>query len=171
MLKEKVEKALNKQLNNELFSSYLYLSMSAYFDSKNLTGMANWMKIQADEEYVHARRFFEYIQDAGGKVELEQIEKPKTTWNNVVEVFEETLKHEMYITESINDLVSLALEEKDHATNSFLQWFVDEQVEEVSIADQILQDVKMVADNKNGLFMIDRELKSRTSVLEFPRKD
>lgn len=170
MLKPKIEKALNNQLNKELYSSYLYLSMSAYFESINLTGMANWMKIQSDEEYIHARKFYEYINEAGGRVTLDTIDKPKTEWKNVIDVFEETLEHEIHITEKINDLVSLALDEKDHATNSFLQWFVDEQVEEISVADQILNDVKMVAENKNGLFLIDRELKGRASVLNFPVK-
>lgn len=165
MLKEKIEKALIKQINEELYSSYLYWSMSSFFESKNLVGFANWMKVQSEEEYLHARKFYNYIISAGGRVLLEGIKTPKTEWTTIVEVFNETLEHEIFITNCINDLVSLALEEKDHATNSFLQWFVDEQVEEVSTAEQILHEVNMIADNKQGLFMLDREFKSRISII------
>ncbi|MBC8344598.1 MAG: ferritin [Bacteroidetes bacterium] len=165
MIKKKIEKALIKQINEELYSSYLYWSMSSYFESKNLPGFANWMKVQSEEEYLHARKFYNYLISAGGRVLLDGIKTPKTDWESVESVFKETLDHEIFITNCINDLVTLALEEKDHATNSFLQWFVDEQVEEVSTAEQILHEVKMVAGNSQGLFMLDREFKSRAGII------
>ena len=139
--------------------------MSSYFESLNLAGFANWMKVQAEEEYLHARKFYNYIIAAGGRVIFDGIKAPKTEWTSIIEVFEETLQHEIFITNCIDDLVSLAIEEKEHATNSFLQWFVDEQVEEVSTAEQILHEVKMISDNKQGLFMLDREFKSRPGVI------
>jgi ferritin len=167
MLSEKMEKALNKQINEELFSSYLYLSMSAYFEKHNLAGFANWMKIQSEEEYMHARKIFDYTVEAGGKVELEAIKKPQTDWENIESIFQDTYDHEVFITQCINDLVTLAQEEKDHATNSFLQWFVDEQVEEVSTSEQILHEVKMIGDHNHGIFMLDREMKSRPPAITF----
>jgi len=165
MVNKKIEKALNKQINEELYSSYLYWSMSAYFESINLAGFANWMKVQAEEEYLHARKFYDYLVKAGGRAVLGGIKEPKTEWKSVENVFQETLDHEKYITDCINNLVSLSLEERDHATNSFLQWFVDEQVEEVSTADQLLHEIQMIGDNKQGLFMLDREFKSRAGII------
>ncbi|NLJ06691.1 MAG: ferritin [Sphingobacteriales bacterium] len=164
MIKEKMEKALNRQINEELYSSYLYWAMAAYFESKNLTGFANWTKIQAEEEYLHARKFYDYMIAAGGRVVFDEIKKPKTKWSSIENVFEEILQHEVHITECINDLASLAGEEKDHATASFLKWFIDEQVEELAAAEQILHEVRMVGDNKQGIFMLDREMKARQSI-------
>ncbi len=164
MLSEKMEKALNKHLNEELYSSYLYLSMSAYFESKNLSGFANWMKVQYQEENLHAMKFYTYILQKGGKVILLKIDEPKTEWNSTVEVFEDTLKHEQKITSLINNLVDLAVQERDHATVTFLNWFVTEQVEEEANVVKILEDLKMIADNRSGLFMMDRELATRTFV-------
>ncbi|MFC2114680.1 ferritin [Bacteroidota bacterium] len=165
MINKKVEEALNKQINEELYSSYLYWSMSAYFESVNLAGFANWMKVQAEEEYLHARKFYDYLIKAGGRAKMDAIKGPKTEWKSVVEVFQETLDHEIFITNCINDLTSLCQEVKDHATSSFLRWFVDEQVEEVSTADQLLHEIKMIGDNQQGLFMLDREFKSRTGII------
>ena len=163
MISVKMQKALNKHLNEELFSSYLYLSMAAYFETKNLKGFANWMRLQSHEEYSHAMKFYGYITQVGGNVTLMQINAPKTSWKNHVDVFKETLEHEKFITELINKLVDLAILEKDHATNNFLQWFVNEQVEEVATAEDIVNKLEMIGDNKNGLFMLDRELGSRAA--------
>ncbi len=163
MISVKMQKALNKHLNEELFSSYLYLSMAAYFESKNLKGFANWMRLQSQEEYTHGMKFYSYIIQVGGTVTLNQINAPKTSWKNHMEVFKETLEHEKFITELVNKLVDLAIIEKDHATNNFLQWFVNEQVEEVATAEDIVNKLEMIGDNKNGLFMLDRELGARAA--------
>lgn len=156
-----MEKALNEQLNAELFSSYLYLSMAAYFESKNWFGFAKWMKKQSEEEYGHAMKFFGYINEVGKKVTLEKIEKPKNEWQSHLEIFEEALKHEQYITKRINDLVNLAIKENDHATNNFLQWFVKEQIEEVSSVQKIVETLKLIGDQAGSLFMLDHELGKR----------
>jgi ferritin len=165
MLKTSVEKALNNQINEEFFSSYLYLSMSAYFESINLQGFANWMKIQSQEEYIHAMKFFDYVNQMSGTVVLKAIKDPKTKWKSIAEVFEETYKHEGHITDLTNKLTTLSLKESDHATYSFLKWFVDEQVEEMANAGQLLHEVKMLGNNNAGILMLDRELKARTPVL------
>lgn len=161
MISNKMEKALNEQLNAELFSSYLYLSMAAHFEATNWRGFANWMKKQSEEEYGHAMKFFEFINEVGKKVTLDKIEKPKLEWNSPLEAFEEALKHEEYITKRINDLVNLAVEEKDHATNNFLQWFVKEQVEEVSTVQKIVETMKLIGEHTASLFMLDHELGKR----------
>jgi ferritin len=166
MLNKKIEEELNKQINAEIWSAYLYLSMSAYFEDKNLPGFANWMKVQYQEESTHAMKIFDYVNERGGRVLLQPIEGVKTEWQDTVEVFEETLKHEQYVTGLINNLVNIAIEEKDHATNNMLQWFVSEQVEEEAAADEILQQLKMLQGKKEGVFMLDRELKQRTFIDE-----
>jgi len=168
MINEKIEQALNAQINKEFFSSYLYLSMSSYFQSKNLTGMAAWMKIQADEEHLHATKFYAYVLQKGGRAILTSIETPKSDWKNVLEVFEDTYKHEEFITASINELVNLSLEVKDHATNNFLQWFVTEQVEEEANVTKIIDDLKMIGENSYGVFMLDRELGTRQPAPQTP---
>jgi len=161
MINPKMEAALNQQINEEFYSSFLYLSMSAYFESVNMTGFANWMKVQTQEEYFHATKFYNYLIQKGGRVQLNAIQKPKTEWKSLVEVFEETYAHEQKISSLINGLVDLALEVRDHATNSFLQWFVTEQVEEEANVTKILEDLKVIGDNKSVLFMIDREVGQR----------
>lgn len=161
MLNAKLEKALNKQINEEFYSSYLYLSMSAWFESKSLLGFANWMKLQSKEEYLHAEKFYNYVFAKGGRVTLDPIGQPKTEWKSVLDAFQNTLEHEQHITKCVNDLVDLALAEKDHATGAFLQWFVNEQVEEEANATKILDDLKMIGDNSYGIFMLDREMGSR----------
>lgn len=163
MLKKKVLKALNQQLNAELYSAYLYLSMAAYFDSIDLQGFAYWMKVQAQEEQAHAMRFFDYINERGGQVILTTIEGPQTAWKSPVSVFEHVYKHEQKVTSLINDLVDLAMGEKDHATYNFIQWFVAEQVEEESSANDVLQKVKLTEKSSGGLFMLDKELGQRGS--------
>lgn len=164
MLSSKMEKALNKQLNAELASSYLYLSMAAYFESENLEGCAGWMRVQAQEENLHGMKFYDFIHSRGGRVTLTAIEGPKTEWESVIDGFDGALAHEKKITKSINDLVNLALEEKDNATHQFLMWFVAEQVEEEDTVGKIIQNLKMVAGAPGGMFLIDRELGQRTAV-------
>lgn len=164
MINKKVEKALNDQVNAELYSSYIYLSMSAYFQGQGLAGFANWMRVQAQEELAHAMKFFDYINERGGKVELKAIDKPASSWKTTLAVVQETYKHEQYITSRINDLVNLAIAEKDHATNNMLQWFVTEQVEEEANVIAILDQLKMIDGKGPGIFMLDRELKTRTFV-------
>lgn len=163
MLKDKIQKALNAQMNLELSSSYLYLSMAAYFESQNLSGFAHWMKVQSGEEYGHAMKIYGYINQRNGRVNLSKIDAPKSEWKDASEVFSETLKHEQKVTKAIDELVDLTITEKDHASNTYLQWFVTEQVEEEATAMNILDKIKMVGDNKNGLFLLDRELGMRTA--------
>ena len=161
MIKEKIQDALNKQINAELYSSYLYLSMSAYFESINLKGCANWMRVQTQEELVHAMKFYDYLIERGGKVVLSSIESPPTEWPSPLAIFEQAYQHEQKVTGLINDLVDLAIAEKDHATNNFLQWFVSEQVEEEASADEVVQKIKLMGDARGGIFMLDRELAQR----------
>ena len=162
MLPEKMQKALKGQLNAELYSSYLYLSMNAYFKSVNLDGFANWMYYQAQEELEHAMKFYDFIIQRGGKVQFQQIEAPPGEWSSPLAVFEATLEHEQKVTGLINDLVDVAHEERDHATNIFLQWFVSEQVEEEENVGGVLEQLKLMGDANGGLFMIDRELAKRS---------
>ncbi|HNX07265.1 MAG TPA: ferritin [Bacteroidales bacterium] len=164
MLSKKMEKALNDQINAEFFSAFLYLSMSAYFTRKNLPGFANWLKIQYQEESAHAMLFFNYLNERGGKAELKAIEKPDLEWKDSIKVFEEVLKHEQKVTALINNLVNIAIQEKDHATNNKLQWFVAEQVEEEANASEILEQLKIVEGKGQGLLLLDRELKTRVFV-------
>ena len=161
MLKKKVEAALNDQLNKELYSGYLYLSMAAYFDSINLAGFANWMRVQAQEEFVHAMKFFDFINERDGRVLLKPIDGPVTQWKSPVDVFDQTYKHEVLVTKSIHKLVDIAEAESDHATKTFLDWFVTEQVEEEATASGILENVKLIEKAPGGLFMMDRELAQR----------
>lgn len=161
MLGKKIEDALNRQLNAELYSAYLYLSMSAYFQSANLSGAANWMKIQAQEELVHAEKFFDFVNERGGLVKLNEIEMPPAEWDSALPAFEAVCTHEQKVTWLISDLVDLARSEKDHATESFLQWFVAEQVEEESSAIAVVKKLKLAGDARGALFMVDSELGRR----------
>ena len=161
MLKEQMLTAFNKQINAEMYSAYLYLSMEAYFQSINLTGFANWMRVQTQEEMMHAMKFYDFVFERGGKVELEAIDKPPMIWDSPLAAMKEVLKHEKHVTSLINDLVDLAIKEKDHASNIFLQWFVTEQVEEEASADAVIQRLKLVKADGSGLFMIDTELGQR----------
>jgi ferritin len=168
MISGKMQKALNDQINAELFSSYLYLSMAAYFEKTKFHGFANWMKIQAEEEHAHGLKFFDFLITVGGQVSLEAIAKPQAEWSSAKNVFEESLKHEMYITERINKLVDLAMEERDHAVRSFLNWFVDEQVEEMNNVQEILDKFEIIGESKGSLFMLDRELGKRALTVSGP---
>jgi ferritin len=157
-----MEKALNDQLNEELFSAYLYLSMSAHFSSINLNGMAGWMRIQAQEEMTHAMKFYDHVIERDGAVNLKQIKSPQASWKSPLDAFQAAYKHEQHITGCINKLVTQALGEDDHATNNFLQWFVAEQVEEEASALEIVDQLKLIGKDTSTLFMLDRELGSRT---------
>ncbi len=162
MISKKMEKALNDQINAELYSAYLYMAMSAHFSSLNLEGFANWFAIQAQEEAAHAKKFYDYVLESGSRVTLSQIDQPPSEWKDAENAFEEVYKHEQYVTSRINDLVNLAIEEKDHATNVMLQWFVSEQVEEEANASGILEKVRLAGTKGSGLFMMDRELAQRS---------
>ncbi len=164
MINPKVETALNDQLNAELYSAYLYLSMSAYYTSINLPGFANWMHVQAQEEMVHAMKFYTYINDRGGKVALQPIQGPPTDWASPAAPFSDSYAHEQKVTALINSLVDLSIEERDHATRTFLEWFVTEQVEEEANSDAIVKKLKLVGADGSGLFMLDRELATRVFV-------
>jgi ferritin len=161
MINEKIEKAINKQINAELWSAYLYLSMSSYFESISLKGFANWMWVQAREEVTHAMRFYKYVVERGGRVSLTEINKVPVSWNSPLQTFEETYKHEQKVTSLINDLVKIAEIENDFATINMLQWFINEQVEEESAADEILQKLKLIGKDTSGLFMLNQELGTR----------
>jgi len=161
MLSEKMEKALNDQIQAEMYSAYLYLSMEAYFQSVNLNGFAAWMRAQTQEEMVHAMKFYDFICERGGKVILQAIDAPPSEWDSPLAAFEGAYEHEQMVTARINDLVDVAIAERDHATNNFLQWFVAEQVEEEDSTNAVVHQVKLVGEAQGGLFMLDRELGQR----------
>jgi ferritin len=161
MLKQKLEKAINKQINAELYSAYLYLSMSAYFESINLGGFANWMRVQAQEEVKHAMKFYDHIVERRGRVMVSAIAAPPTTWRTPLHSFEEAFKHEQKVTAMIDDLADMAAAEKDHAMASMLKWFIDEQVEEELSTDAIVQKLRLIGTNTGGLYMLDHELGER----------
>lgn len=163
MIDGKMQEALNRHTNAELYSSYLYLSMSAYFQSLNLTGFAHWMRVQAREELAHALKFYDHIIERGGRVTLQPVEAPPPQWESPLAAFEDAYRHEQKVTGLINQLVDEAVQARDHATNNFLQWFVSEQVEEEAAVDAIVQRLRLVGDAPGGLFMIDRELAQRAS--------
>ena len=162
MLNKKVEEALNAQINAELWSAYLYLSMSAYCHSAGQPGMAKWFEVQFGEEQDHAKILFNYINSRGGRVILKPIDEVPTEWNSILDVFENTLKHEQKVTALINDLYALTHAENDFATQSMLKWFIDEQVEEEESAQEIIDKIKMIKDNGYGIYMLDKELGART---------
>ncbi|MEE9132272.1 MAG: ferritin [Gemmatimonadota bacterium] len=161
MLSAKMEKALNEQINAEFYSAYIYLSMSAHFLSIDLKGFANWMNAQAREEAVHAMKIYNFILDRGGKVKLGPIDGPQSAWDSPLAVFEAAYKHEQYVTSLIYDLVALAVDEKDYATKNLMDWFVDEQVEEEASASEIVEQLKLIGGEGQGLLMLDREMAQR----------
>lgn len=162
MLSEKMQAALNEQINAELWSAYLYLSMSAYFAADGKPGFANWMNIQFKEEQDHAMKIFNFIISRGGKVTLKPIAEVKTSWNSPLDAYEDTLQHEQVVTGMINELYALAVEEKDYATQTMLSWFVNEQVEEEETAQGIIDALNMIKDNGFGIYTLDKELGART---------
>ena len=161
MLNPKIQDAFNKQINAELFSSYLYLSMAGYFEAKSFKGMAHWMRLQSGEETVHGMRFFDFINDRSGRVTLAAIEAPKAEWKSPLEAFEDAYKHELKITGMINELMTLVAIEKDGAGHDFLEWFCREQVEEEAAAELIVSQLKLVGDNGIGLYLLDQQLGQR----------
>ena len=164
MLSKKMESALNMQINKEIYSAYLYLSMSAHSMNIGLSGFSNWFMVQYHEEMEHAMRIYNYINEQGGKVILKSIDEPPSTFKNPKYMFKKTLEHEQFVTKSINDLMDLAINEKEHATQIFLQWFVTEQIEEEANDNEILAKLELAGDKGNGLFMIDKELGLRVFV-------
>jgi ferritin len=160
-LDPKLEAGLNKQINEEMFSSYLYLSMAAYFESANLPGFANWMRVQTQEETLHAMMFFDYVNERNGRVLLTKIEAPTVQWKSPLDAFTEAYEHEKHISARIRALVKQARQLDDDSTDNFLQWFVAEQVEEENSTYTIVQQLKLIGDDRAGLFLIDRELAAR----------
>jgi ferritin len=164
MLSQKVQDAINDQINAELYSAYLYYSMAAYFESISLKGFSHWMRVQALEEMTHVQKFFSYLNDRGSRVLMKPIEAPPSDWASPLAVFEEAYAHEVKVTDLINKLMDLALAESDHASCNFLQWFVGEQVEEEASADEVVQKLKLVNKTEGGLFLLDQELDKRSFV-------
>lgn len=161
MINKTMQDAMNEQINKEMFSSYLYLSMAAYFEGRNLPGFANWMRLQAEEEREHAMKFYDFILERGGRVELKAIEAPKLEWGSNLEVVEEVAAHEALVTASINSLYELALKEKDYPAQIMLQWFITEQVEEESNAAQVVADLKLIEERGTAVLMLDKQLGKR----------
>ncbi|MBQ9150237.1 ferritin [bacterium] len=164
MINEKMEKAFLDQINKELYSEYLYLSMKAYFANLNLMGFVNWMGVQVQEEHAHAMGMFDYVIERGGKVILEAIDKPDNTWQSPLDVFRAVLAHEEYVTSRINALMDVAEETKDRAAMTFLNWYIKEQVEEEANVGGVLAQLELIGDDKTALFALDKELAARTFV-------
>ena len=158
MIGKKLNDAINDQIKNELESYYIYLSMAAYFHSKALDGMGHWMRVQAHEEMVHAMKFMNHLIDRGGKVVLKDLKQLKIVWKSPLEAFQDAYKHEQFITGKINDLTTIARQEKEYASEPLLAWFSDEQIEEESNTSKIMEQIAMVGADKSGLLMLDREL-------------
>ncbi len=161
MLTQKLQDSINEQINREFFSEYLYLAMSAYFESIELEGFANYFNVQAQEEHFHAMKMFNFVHDKGGRVILNALPQPKNEYGSVIDTIEEALEHERYITESINKLMDIAIQENDHSVISFLKWYVDEQVEEEATLTRLVAKLKMINGEGLGLLTIDTELISR----------
>ena len=161
MLNKKIQDVFNEQINAELYSAYLYYSMQAFFEEMNLEGFASWMSVQIQEELSHVTRFTKFINERGGRVIVQAIACPPIEWDNPLAVFEATLVHEQSVSESINNLVNIAIQENDHASKIFLDWFVTEQVEEEASVNTVVQKLKLLKDSPHGLFMIDQELAQR----------
>ncbi|HTX19857.1 MAG TPA: ferritin [Bacteroidota bacterium] len=161
MLSKAMQDAVNEQINKELYSSYLYLAMSSHFAESNLPGFASWMKVQSGEEYGHAMKFYGYIIERNGHVEVEAIQKPQTKFKSPSDVFKQVLEHEQKVTASINKLYELAVKEKDYPSQIMLQWFITEQLEEEKSATDILEQLKMIGDAPVSIIMMDRQLGAR----------
>lgn len=161
MMNKNVEKAMNEQIVHELYSAYLYLAMSAYFESTNLKGAAHWMRCQAQEEEIHAMLFYKHITDRMGKVILSKIEAPPSGWNSPLEIFVEANKHEQKVTALINNIAKISTQESDFASNTILQWFTNEQIEEEAQTDEVAQQLKLVGDNSSALLLLDQKLATR----------
>ena len=164
MINEKLEKEFNVQINKELYSEYLYLAMKTYFMEQNLMGFVNWFDVQVQEEHAHAIGMFNYLNERGGKIELLPIDKPEFSGKTPLEIFEEVLKHEQYVTSRINTVYDVAEEVRDRAAMKFLDWYIDEQVEEEASVDGVLSTLKLIGDDKNALLLLDKDLATRTFV-------
>ena len=162
MINKTVQDAINEQIKNELYSAYLYLSMAAYFESITLPGFTNWMKVQASEEQGHAMKFFEYVFERGGRVQLKAIDQPPSEWKSPLEAFEQVLEHEQKVTGMIHGLYALALKENDYASQVMLQWFITEQVEEEKNAAAIIEQLKMINARETAVLMLDHDLGKRS---------
>jgi ferritin len=165
MLSEKMVQVLNEQVNREMYSAYLYMSMSAHCSNVGLKGFANWFMVQYHEEMLHAMKIYEYIQRQGGQVHLKPIEGPPIDFESPLDMFSKTLEHERFITRSINELMDTAISEKDHASQIFLQWYVTEQVEEEENDNDIITQLKLSKENAHGVMMLDRELAARMTTV------
>ena len=161
MINEKLQNEFNVQINKELYSEYLYLAMKTYFMEQNLMGFVNWFDVQVQEEHAHAMGMFNYLNERGGKIELMPIDKPEFTGKTPLEIFEEVLKHEQYVTSRINTVYDVAEEVKDRAAMKFLNWYIDEQVEEEASVDAVLSTLKLIGDDKNALLLLDKDLATR----------
>jgi ferritin len=161
MLNKTVQNAINDQIKHEFYSSYLYLSMSAYFETLSLPGFARWMRVQSQEEHEHAMKFFDFVNDRGGTVELQALDQPPGEFQSPLDVFQQALEHERKVTALIHGLYELALKESDYATQTLLQWFITEQVEEEKNATQIVEQLKMTGGEPSSLLLLDRELAGR----------
>ena len=161
MLTKKLQDALNEQINKEFFAEYLYLSMSAYLESIEMEGFANYFNVQAQEEHFHAMKMFNFVHDKGGRVILKSLKEPKSEYTSVVNVIEESLEHERYVTKSINELMDVAIKENDHSVKSFLEWYVDEQVEEEATISKLLAKLKLIKGEGFGLLTLDSQLGAR----------
>ena len=168
MLSEKMCAALNEQITKEFYSSYLYLQMAAWCDEQSLTGFGNWMRIQTQEENAHGMILFNYVLERGGSIKLGQIETPVCEYDSLLDVFEATLKHEQFVTSSFNNLMGLAIAENDYACKIRLDWFIEEQVEEEANVGDIIGKLKLIGTGSNGLFMMDKEMASRSYVVPSP---
>jgi len=161
MLSKVMQDRINEQIKNELYSAYLYLSMSAHFEAANLSGFAHWMRLQSQEEVLHAMKFFDFVNNRNGRVVLQAIDQPPVEFESPLDIFEQTLEHERKVTAMINRLYKLALEESDYPTQVMLQWFIEEQVEEEASAEQIVEMLQMIGEKTQALLMLDRELGRR----------
>lgn len=161
MLSQKLQDAFNAQINKELYSEYLYLSMAAYCYTLDLDGFANYFMVQTQEEHFHAMKMFNFVNERGGKIILKQIDGPDTEFKSVIDVYEKTYEHEQFVTKSINELMDVAMKENDHAAASFLKWFIDEQVEEEATVSKILAKLKLIGGEGHGMLMLDTELAAR----------
>ena len=161
MISQKLQTALNYQINKELFSEYYYLSMASYFNSKGLDGFENFFLVQVEEERFHAMKMYRFLNERGGRVILSTIDQPKTEFKSPLEVFQLAYEHEQFVTKLINDLMDVAIAENDHAARSFLNWFVDEQVEEEASMETIVNKLKLIGNEGNGLLMMNKEFSGR----------
>ncbi len=161
MLSPKMQDAFNEQIKHELNSAYIYLGMAAYFENSSLPGFAHWMRVQVQEELFHASKFFDFVYERDGEVQLFSLDQPSAAYDSPLAAFEAAYKHEQFISGTINDLYSLAMDERDYASRPLLHWFIDEQVEEEASAKEIIDQLKLISDSKMGLFMLDKQLAAR----------